>query len=245
MTAPQIPNTGRILDVWLGGTHHFPIDQQAAGAFDQIYDRFPDVFSTLRGFIQRSAQYIERQGVDRFLVIGAGIPTQGNVHEAVPNAKVLYSDIDEENVRFGKSIVQDNSHCDYIFCDATELSVLDDARVTSFLGEWADKPIGIIVIGVAVFLNDQQLAQVLKSLYSRCAAGSYLSFDFDSLQLTQYPAALAMLGDGFFPRAPEGFLPLLGEWKLTNEGILPVQEWQMSKTVTEIPVFMYGGVARK
>ncbi|MGI9274018.1 MAG: SAM-dependent methyltransferase [Endozoicomonas sp.] len=245
MAEPQIPNTGRILDVWLGGTHHYPADAAAAAAFDQIYGRFPEVFKTLRAFIGRAVNQVASTGINKFLVIGSGIPSQKNVHEVIPEARVLYSDFDEENIRMGKKILKDNCLCDYIYCDAADPDNLDQIIAHPLLQESGTGPLGVIIVGVSVFLDDQQLTGLLQGLYQHLIPGSYLCFDFDSMQLTNYPKAMAMLGDGFHPRTPEQFLSLLGEWQFDAESIKPVQSWGLAQPVTDIPVFMYGGVAAR
>lgn len=221
---PMIPNTGRILDYWLGGTHHFAADKAAAGAFDAINGDFPRVFRVLRDFIGRASRYIAAQGVDQFLVLGSGIPTQGNVHEAVPSAKVLYTDIDPVNVELGSKILASSPSAAYGYCDASDFSTLDPALVERVLGP--KRRIGVIVVGCAVFVPDDKLRALYAALHAWAPAGSFLGFDFDSRELENYPAALAMLGDGFFMRTPDEFAPLLGPWQTTEDGIAPVAAWR-------------------
>ena len=96
-----------------------------------------------------------------------------------------------------------------------------------------------------MFLDDEQLSTFLEALWHRSAPGSYLVFDFDSEKLSEFPAALEMLGDGFHMRTPEEFERLLGRWQLTDDGVCPVADWRSSTKPSEAPVFMYGGVARK
>lgn len=166
---PTIPNTGRILDYWLGGTHHFPADVAAAQAFDAIYGQFPQVFRVLRNYIGRAARFIYSQGVEQFLVLGSGIPTQGNVHEAVPEAKVLYTDIDPVNVELGQQILAQTPNAQYTFCDATNLSTLDQRDVEAILD--LSRPLGLVVIGVSVFIPDEQLRSLFSELYERVVGG--------------------------------------------------------------------------
>jgi hypothetical protein len=238
---PASPNTGRILDYWLGGNHHLPVDVEAARAFESIYGDFPGVFRTLRDFIGRAARYIGEQGIDQFLVLGSGIPTQGNVHEAVPQARVLYTDIDPLNVQLGQEILAGNPDVGYTYCDANDLSTLDQELVRSVLGPL--RRLGIVVVGVGVFIPDDRLRGLFAGLYEWAPGESHLAFDFDSTRLSTFPAALEMLGDGFHMRTPETFAPLLGPWELTQDGIQPAGAWRNPEGKAAVPVFMYGGVA--
>ena len=245
MDVPKIPNTGRILDVWLGGKHHTPADVEAAMQYCRIYDRSPEVFQTLRQFIVRACQSLNQQGIDRFLVLGAGIPSCGNVHEAVPNARVLYTDIDPYNIQLGKEILKHTPRADYGFCDANDFSTCDSTLIESVLGADDNPPIGYVVVGVSVFLNDEAVARLFKSLHEHAPEGSQVIFDLDSDALSNYPEALELLGDGFHMRTPDAFSALIKPWQLTESGIQPVQTWHNDNDNTNLPVFMYGGVATK
>lgn len=239
---PAAPNTGRILDYWLGGTHHFAADRAAAAAFDAIYGDFPRVFRTLRDFIGRASQYIAAQGVDQFLVLGSGIPTQGNVHEAVPSAKVVYTDIDLLNIELGSQILAGSPNTGYGYCDARDFSTLDGELVERVLGP--KQRLGVVVVGCAVFIPDERLRALYAALHAWAPMGSFLAFDFDSREIANHPAALALLGDDLFMRTPSDFAPLLGPWQTTEDSIAPVAAWRTGGAPVAIPTFMYGGVAR-
>ncbi len=245
MDIPVIPNTGRILDVWLGGNHHTPADRDAALLFSNIYDRFPEVFQTLRQFIVRASQQLNQQGIDRFLVLGAGIPSCNNVHEAVPNARVLYTDIDSYNIHLGKQLLQNTSLADYSYCDANDFSTCDNDALKQILGTNNDSPIGYVVVGVTVFMQDEAVSTLFQSLYEKAPKGSQVIFDLDSHALSHYPEALAILGDHFHMRTPEDFTTLIQPWRVSEPGIQPVQTWKNQQPNIDLPVFMYGGIAQQ
>jgi hypothetical protein len=250
METPTVPNTARILDYWLGGNHHFPVDVEGAKLFESVYDDFPTVFRTLRDYIGRSARYIASQGIDQFIVFGAGLPTCDNVHEAVPNAKVLYTDIDEANIKLGQEILADNPNADYAFCDASDLSTLDPEVVARVLGPL--KRVGLVFVGVAAFIPDEVLKGMFEELYNWAPAGSYLELDFDGEALVSYPKALEFLagmGTPLTPRNPSTIAPLLGKWVPTEHGIVPVNLLEGERAVGQdydpSKVFMYGTVVQK
>jgi len=57
---PSQPSTARMIDYWLGGYDHFPIDVAAAQAFEQAYGPCADIFRSLRAFLGRLPGYIHR-----------------------------------------------------------------------------------------------------------------------------------------------------------------------------------------
>lgn len=248
MEAPSVPNTARILDYWLGGSHHFPIDIEGAKLFDAVYDDFPTVFRTLRAYIGRVSRYIAAQEIDQFIVFGSGLPTCGNVHEAVPQARVLYTDIDPVNIEYGTTILAGNPHVAYTFCDASQLSTLDTAVVNRVLGP--PRRLGLVFIGVSAFIPDPVLQEMFDALYAWAPAGSFLALDFDGEALGAHPRALELLesmGAPLYMRNPSTIRPLLGRWNVTPHDILPVEQWQAEQAAppTDEPVFMYGCVVQK
>jgi hypothetical protein len=249
MDTPSIPNTGRILDYWLGGSHHFPVDIEAAKVFEQACSTLPQVFCTLRNYIGRVSRYIESQGINQFIVFGAGLPTCGNVHEAVPQAKVLYTDIDEANVQLGQELLDNHPNANYTFCDAANLESLDQLTVNETLG--SVQKLGMVFVGVSAFIPDDVLTHILDQLYDWVPVGSFLALDFDGEALQNYPSVLELLDSldaHLYMRNPSTIKPLLGRWQLSEQGILPVSIWEADLPQvrdSDEPVFMYGCVVYK
>ncbi len=86
-------------DYMLGGTHNFQVDRDAT---DQFKAQFPDLEDAAwanRGFHGRAARWMAiEQGIDQFIDIGSGLPTQNNTHQVLhainPRARVVYVDND-------------------------------------------------------------------------------------------------------------------------------------------------------
>jgi hypothetical protein len=247
-------NTGRMIDYWLGGSDHSPADIQAAEALTAAAGTSPAIlFRMLRAFTGRASRFIVSQGVSRFVVFGAGVPTRGNVHEAVPEARVVYTDIDETNVRRGRAILADCARTIYLHADAGDPSTVDIATITSFLGTG---PIGFVYIGVAALLDDARIHTMLSALHAWSPPGSWLAFDFDGEAGTPHCSGDIHVARNAPPieaslhfRAPDAFERLLGQWRLIVPGIVPVAAWRAA--AEPIPatdprrVFMYGGVATR
>ena len=244
---PCEPNTGRMVDYWLGGSLYFPVDAAAATALDTHLPVVPRIFAVLRRYIGRVSRFIQAQGIDQFLVLGAGIPSRNNVHEAVPGARVLYTDIDPINIEIGQSLVAGIPNVGYAYADARDLSTLDPGVVEATLG--SVQRLGIVAVGVSMFLDDGALARALADLHAWAPEGSILAFDLDVLDVEEAGSAhadvLAIMGDSFHLRDPQRFAPLLGPWRLGQEGIVPVNQWGDAGDDIHQPTFMHGGVAYK
>lgn len=235
------------MDYWYGVTDHTAADRAAAAAFESIFPQIPHVFLTLRAYKGWMARYIEAQGIDQFLVFGAGIPNHGNVHAAVRNAKVLYTDIDPLCVTYGQQLLADVPNADYTFCDVNDLGTLDPTVVAQTLD--LSRPLEVICVGVNVFLTDEQVRAFFNALDAWLPAGSYCGFDFDGEGWGHFPAILAAIassGEPLHMRNPAQIAPLLAQWELCGQGIVPA-----SATRYGIPgnpesdaVFMYGAVVK-
>lgn len=245
MAEPTGPSTARMIDFWLGGRDHFPVDVAAARAFEGAYGPCAPVFRSLRSFLGRAVRHIADAGVDAFLVFGAGVPTRGNVHEVVPGASVLYTDVDPVAVRVGQRMLAGHDRVGYVFGDATDVAGIDPVPLGRFLPGWGRRPVGLVFLGLAAFLDDDTLARTLDELYEAVAPGSWLAVDFDTEELAAYPEALAMMGPAFRMRAPESFARLLGRWEPTGDGIVPVARWRPDGPPEQVPDAFYGAVAVK
>ena len=107
----NVATAARIYDFLLGGVHNFPADRQTA---QQAMAQLPDIAigaQANRAFLRRAVRHLVAAGVHQFLDLGSGIPTQGNVHEiaqqVVPDARVLYVDIDPVAVAESQEIGAD------------------------------------------------------------------------------------------------------------------------------------------
>ncbi|MBQ1031693.1 SAM-dependent methyltransferase [Micromonospora parva] len=245
MGEPDQPSTARMIDFWLGGQHHFPVDVAAAHAFERAYGPCAPVFRELRAFLGRAVRAMAGQGVDGFLVFGAGVPTMGNVHEVATDATVLYTDVDPVTIRLGQSILAGSDRAGYGFGDATDIGTIDPAQLHRFVPGWGRRPVGVVFLGLAAFLDDATLTRTLDELYAAAAPGSLLAVDFDTEELAGHPEALAMMGPQFRMRPPAAFAPLLGRWAPTADGIVPVAQWRAAGPPARVPDAFHGVLATR
>ncbi len=96
----------RVYDWLLGGKDNYPIDE-AVG--ERLPAEARDAARQNRAFMHRAAAWLAAQGIDQFLDIGTGIPTQPNLHQIVqgivPSAKVVYTDNDPIVLRHAEALL--------------------------------------------------------------------------------------------------------------------------------------------
>src|SRR4029453_9196785 len=102
------PSAARLYDYALGGSHNFAVDREL---FRQLTATMPDLAAQAhasRAFLRRAGHFCVARGIRKFLDIGSGIPTRGNVHEiaqrVAPDARVVYVDIDPVAVAHSRAI---------------------------------------------------------------------------------------------------------------------------------------------
>jgi hypothetical protein len=153
------PSPARIYDYMLRGTNHFDVDEAAAKRILTVVPEIKDCAWSNRGFHQRAAAWIARQGVKQFLDIGSGLPTIGNTHDVVkkihPDARVVYVDNDPMVELYSQTILEHPS-----------------VRALLDSGE----PTGLLMTAVLMFVSDSSDPWSLVSRYVRAVgSGSYLS----------------------------------------------------------------------
>jgi hypothetical protein len=175
----QKPATAaRMYDYYLGGIHNFPADREAARKVLALFPDIPAAARANRAFLRRAVRHLTGSGIRQFLDIGSGIPTEGNVHEiaqqAVPDARVVYLDIDPIAVAESVEILEGNEYATAILADLrSPQEILDHPEVRAMLDP--GRPIGLLLGAVLNFVpEDTEAYAVVTQLLAPLAAGSYL-----------------------------------------------------------------------
>jgi hypothetical protein len=99
----RYPNTARVWNYHLRGKDNFEADRRAAEAVEAMSVKIgvplaADTAIEGRHLLQRMVDYMLGQGIRQFLDLGSGLPSMANTHQiahrAVPDARVVYVDID-------------------------------------------------------------------------------------------------------------------------------------------------------
>jgi len=179
LNRPAKPATAaRIYDYFLGGTHNFPADRQAAETIIAMFPATRMSAQVNRAFLRRTVRFLCRQGVSQFLDIGSGIPTEGNVHEiaqeAEPEARVVYVDIDPVAVAESQEMLEHNEFAVAIQGDARDpRSIVEHPMVRKVLD--FDRPIALLMAALLHFVTDDDEARsIVRQLLELLPPGSYL-----------------------------------------------------------------------
>ncbi|WP_405876247.1 MULTISPECIES: SAM-dependent methyltransferase [unclassified Streptomyces] len=176
---PQIAtdkaHPARVYDWLLGGKDNYPVDE-AVG--EKLPPEARDAARQNRQFMHRAAAWLASQGIDQFLDIGTGIPTEPNLHQIVqdivPTAKVVYTDNDPIVLRHAEALLvsRPEGATDYIQADVRRPEgIVQHARgVLDFT-----RPIALSLIALMHFIPDEQDAHgIVRDLVATLPSGSYL-----------------------------------------------------------------------
>jgi SAM-dependent methyltransferase len=172
-------NIARVYDYWLGGSHNFRADQDAARAMIAVDRNLRAAVRVNRAFLGRVVRFLAGEaGVRQFLDIGSGIPTEQNVHEvaqdAAPGARVVYADKDEVAVAHSRLMLEDNPDATVIKADLREPAKILADPETQLLIDFT-RPVALLLMAVLHFVPEaEQPAQIIATLRDALAPGSYL-----------------------------------------------------------------------
>ena len=168
------PNAGRMYDYFLGGTHNFEIDRQAAQEVLRHAPHMPNFLMLIRWFLGEATRRLCKEGFNKFLDFASGLPVVDHIHQVAPEGtKVIYSDMDPVTVAYAKDIIGDNPNLRYVHCDAGKPEeLLNSGVVEELFG--TDRNLAIGINGVIYFMPDEEVARSLTVLYDWADEGSKL-----------------------------------------------------------------------
>ena len=175
----SVPHIARVYDYWLGGSHNFQADQDAARTLIAMEPNVREIVRANRAFLVRAVRFLAREaGIRQFLDIGSGIPTEQNVHqvaqEAVPGSRVVYVDNDEVAVAHSRLILEANADATIIQADLREPAKILADPETQLLIDFS-QPVALLLVAVLHFIPDADgPAQILATLREALVPGSYL-----------------------------------------------------------------------
>ncbi|MEU9476106.1 SAM-dependent methyltransferase [Streptomyces sp. NPDC048191] len=241
----------RVYDWLLGGKDNYPVDE-AVGR--QLPQEAKDAARQNRQFMHRAAAWLAGRGIDQFLDIGTGIPTEPNLHQIVqgirPTAKVVYTDNDPIVLRHAEALLVSHPEgvTDYIEADVREPEgIVQHARhVLDF-----ERPIALSLIALMHFITDEQGAHgIVRDLVATLPSGSYLVLSHAASDLypelaAQVTAEYAKAGIQLGFRTRAEVTQFFDGLELVRPGLVTATEWVTSPGAsTPEGSGVYAGVAR-
>lgn len=173
---PTHASPARIYDYLLGGTHNYEVDKRAV---DELLAGLPEIrdgAEANRGFLRRSVRWMSEQGIDQFLDLGSGLPTENNTDEVAqrvnPRARVVLVDQDPLVLE----------HVQRLQRDTVRAVHADVRRPQDVLGDPAmeiidfTRPVGLLFVALAHFIASPfDPYEIAKAYVDAIAPGSYLA----------------------------------------------------------------------
>ena len=211
----SVPNIARIYDYILGGENNSEADRAAA---DQILRLIPEIGVAVtenRKFLRTAVRYLTREaGIDQFLDIGVGLPTQGPVHEVaaevIPAARVAYVDYDPAVVSHASALLTDTDNAIAVLGDLRRPGeLLADPEIRSHLD--FGRPVAVLLLAVLHFVSDEDdPAGIIATIRDTVAPGSYLMITHLGTPTQRHVepqdtvrAMYERAGQPVFPRTPQ------------------------------------------
>jgi hypothetical protein len=252
------PNAARIYDYLLGGKDNFAPDRTAAGELLRLIPDVAIASQRNRRFMRRAVSFLAAEaGIRQFIDIGAGLPTQGNVHEVAqrfdPDARVLYADYDPVVVAHARARLA--GAADRVAAIQGDLrrpeDILGDPDLRKIIN--LGEPVAILLIAVLHFIaDDEGPYECVDALKAAMPTGSYLvlthitddeiSEEVSLRAQAVYRAATARP----WPRSRLAVERFFDGLRLVEPGVVDTSEWRPEWPLPHPGrTLIYAGVARK
>lgn len=240
-----VPNAARVYDVALGGFHNFEVDRTFFDRAEEMWPGLRLLAHANRAYLRRAVQWLADAGIRQFLDVGSGIPTLGNVHEvaqrSVPDARVVYVDIDPVAASHGQSILADNPNAAAIRGDLRRpREILEHPDVAGLID--LSQPVAILMIAVLHFVpDDDRPADIIARYRDAVASGSYLALSHGVIdedpsdEQKKVSDLYRRTPTPVFLRTPGQVADLVAGFDVVEPGIVPVTDWHPERDSDEVP----------
>lgn len=251
----SVPSVSRMYDYYLGGSHNFEVDREAARKAMEFMPGLPKIMQANRAFMRRAVNYAAGRGITQFLDIGSGIPTFGNVHEvarrAVPDARVVYVDHDPVAVAHSRSLLEGDDRSAVLAADLRKPNqILDSAEVGDLLD--LDRPVALLLVAVLHFLQDgDDPYAAVAALRDELAPGSLLILthaSYEGVPVTPEAAggAVGVYRDIRQPLAMRGreeIAAFFEGFETAEPGLVPMPHWRPDGPADQEDPYAFSGYA--
>ncbi|MEV5412766.1 SAM-dependent methyltransferase [Thermopolyspora sp. NPDC052614] len=234
---PSVPNVARMYNYGLRGKDNFEADRALAEEMIALVPKARLIAQENRRFLLKAVQELADQGIRQFLDIGAGFPTEENVHqvalERAPDSRIVYVDNDPEVLAHARALLADNPQTIVVDGDLRDpKAILTNPAITAHLD--FSQPIAVLLAAVLHFIvDDAEAGQIIERIREVLAPGSHLviSHSFagqaDERLREEGLAIYARTGIGAITaRTPEQLEGFLHDMEILEPGIIPVEGWR-------------------
>ncbi|KAA0921502.1 MULTISPECIES: SAM-dependent methyltransferase [Streptomyces] len=251
----SVPSVSRMYDYYLGGSHNFEVDREAARRAMEFMPGLPKVMQANRAFLRRAVRFAAGEGITQFLDIGSGIPTFGNVHEvaqgACPGARVVYVDHDPVAVAHSEAVLAGNEDADVVAGDLRKPGdILADPRLRRLLD--LNRPVALLLVAILHFVEDEDdpygaVAQLRDAL----APGSLLVVShaaYEGIPLPQEQAGGAVgvykdIRNPLIMRSRDDIARFFEGYDMVEPGLVPMPNWRPDPASEDEDPYSFSGFA--
>ncbi|MFF9314001.1 SAM-dependent methyltransferase [Streptomyces sp. NPDC014748] len=251
----SVPSVARIYDYYLGGSHNFEVDREAARKAMEHLPGLPKIMQANRAFMRRAVRFALDEGVTQFLDIGSGIPTFGNVHEiaqaARPGSRVVYVDHDPVAVTHSEAVLAGNDDADVVAADLRKpREILESPRLRALID--VNRPVALLLVAILHFVEDtDDPYAAVAELRDALAPGSLLVLTHASYERIPLPperseGAVDVYKDIRNPlimRSREQIARFFEGYDMVEPGLVPMPLWRPETAPEDEDPYAFSGYA--
>ncbi|CAL9353734.1 hypothetical protein SUDANB145_00519 [Streptomyces sp. enrichment culture] len=250
-----VPSVSRIYDFYLGGSHNFEVDREAARRAMEFMPGLPKVMQANRAFMRRAVRFAAGEGITQFLDIGSGIPTFGNVHEvarrACPGARVVYVDHDPVAVAHSQAVLAGDEDADIVAADLLKPGeILASEQVERLID--LNRPVALLLVAILHFVADEDDPYAaVAELSSALAPGSMLVLThaaYEGIPLPPERAEGAVdvykdIRNPLIMRTREEIARFFEGYDMVEPGLVPMARWRPEGAPEDEDPYAFSGFA--
>jgi hypothetical protein len=258
----SVPQAARRYDYLLGGKDNFAADRKSAEELRKAFPAIGIAARENRRFLRRAVHYLAAdRGIRQFIDIGVGIPAAPNVHEIAqavdPAARVVYVDNDPVVAAHARALLTGSRPGVRVFLTGDLRRPADILESPLTLGTLqADRPIGLLLIAVLPFVDDDHAYGSVRRLCAGLPPGSHVAISHVTYDPLPDPVAARLRalstrdpGHGSFRARTRAEVDrFLDGLEVLPPGLVSVVEWMPDRDppaeATPIDVASYAAVAR-
>ncbi|MET9390317.1 SAM-dependent methyltransferase [Streptomyces sp. NPDC006624] len=251
----SVPSVSRMYDYYLGGSHNFEVDREAARRAMEFMPGLPKIMQANRAFMRRAVRYAAGQGITQFLDIGSGIPTFGNVHEvaqsARPGARVVYVDHDPVAVAHSQAVLEGNPDAAVVAADLRKpREILASSEVERLID--LNQPVALLLVAILHFVEDEDDPYgAVAELGAALAPGSLLVLthaSYEGVPLPQERAGGAVdvykdIRSPLIMRSREEIARFFEGYDMVEPGLVAMPRWRPDTAPEDEDPYAFSGFA--
>jgi hypothetical protein len=253
-----VPNAARMYDFLLGGKDNFASDRDAVGKLVEVAPDTPRRARLNRAFMGRAVRYVAGQGLRQFLDVGAGLPTQQNVHQVAqsvaPDARTVYVDNDPVVLSHARALLAADQQTAAVAGDVREPArILSNPQVRELLD--FTRPVCVLLVSILHFVPDSAgPAGIVATFRDAVVPGSYLIVSHATAEgappreLARVDEVHAVYDRATTPlifRGTGQIMPMLEGFSLVEPGLVPIMAWRPEGPASSRYTAFLGAVGRK